>query len=560
MNVTYTGLEVGRFGSLAFNLTGTYLVDLITQPRRDSHRAGSGYLSDTYDCVGYYSSESAVRQPAVASPFPDELADSVGSGPVVHLAVLRRSGRPDLGQQSAARPTASTVKLTRRELFRPRGELGCHGKGERHPGHQQRPGRQPVDQRQRSARPATATPTRRRTTPSVATCSCGHGWASKADRQRFDSPLGGGPSGPPLFFRTIAVHERRTAWRRPPGPQVPAADLPNPQAVDLVRGLVLVIRLDARAYRAASFLDDRILGPSTEGAWIPGAAVTQAARQVANAKPLHFVFHTGHVGSTLLSRLLDETGAVLGLREPLPLRTLADAHDVLGKSESLLGTPQFEALLDMLLGLWSRGYETTCAVVVKATSSAGRLAPRLLGQSPASRAVYLNLAAEPYLAQRCWRRELRPGPARPRPGPHAPPAGRPRTALAPLYALSIGELAALGWLVESLSQAAALEAAGSRLLALDFDVFLAHVPGELAKVLTHFELPHDDAAIAAIRGERRAPPIFEGARAAIPARGARRAPRGRAPRPFRRDRERARLARRGAVDASMAAVFERGAA
>ena len=32
INIGYTGLEMGRFGSLAFNLTGTYLVDLITQP------------------------------------------------------------------------------------------------------------------------------------------------------------------------------------------------------------------------------------------------------------------------------------------------------------------------------------------------------------------------------------------------------------------------------------------------------------------------------------------------------------------------------------------------
>ena len=273
-----------------------------------------------------------------------------------------------------------------------------------------------------------------------------------------------------------------------------------PQAVDLVRGLVLVIRMDVRAYRAASFLDDRILGPSTEGAWMTGAAATQAARQVAGAKPLHFIFHTGHVGSTLLSRLLDETGAVLGLREPLPLRTLADAHDVLGKPESLLGGPQFESLLDMLLGLWSRGYDTTRAVVVKATSSAGRLAPKLLGQSPASRAVYLNLAPEPYLATLLGGansvQDLRG---------HGP--GRMRRLLAgrelpvtPLYALSIGELAALGWLVESLSLAAAQEAAGARMLALDFDALLEDLPGKFSKVLAHFGMPRDDATIAAIAG------------------------------------------------------------
>ena len=32
INVSYSGLEMGRFGSLAFNMTGTYLEELITQP------------------------------------------------------------------------------------------------------------------------------------------------------------------------------------------------------------------------------------------------------------------------------------------------------------------------------------------------------------------------------------------------------------------------------------------------------------------------------------------------------------------------------------------------
>src|SRR6185503_2414368 len=232
---------------------------------------------------------------------------------------------------------------------------------------------------------------------------------------------------------------------------LPASPDAYPQAVDLVRGLVLIVRMDARAYRAASFLDDRILGPATQGAWMPGPAVTQAARQVIDGKPLHFIFHTGHVGSTLLSRLLDETGGVLGLREPLPLRTLADAYDALGSPESLLAEPQFDSLLDMLLRLWGRGYSSTRAVVVKATSSAGRLAGRLLAASPASRAVYLHLKAEPYLATLLGGAnsaiDLRGhGPGRMR----RLLAGRNLPA-APLSALSPGELAALGWLVEGLA-------------------------------------------------------------------------------------------------------------
>ena len=148
--------------------------------------------------------------------------------------------------------------------------------------------------------------------------------------------------------------------------------------------------------------------------------------------------------------------AVLSLREPLLLRTLADAHDALGRPDSLLGAPQFEALLDMTLRLWSRGYAGTRAVVVKATSSAGRLAPAILARAPASRAVYLNLRAEPYLATLLGgansATDLRG---------HGP--GRMRRLLAgrelpvePLHALSPGELAALGWLAESLARRQAI--------------------------------------------------------------------------------------------------------
>jgi outer membrane receptor protein involved in Fe transport len=55
---------MGRFGSLAFNLTGTYLVDLITQPAPGLDiEPDDALVSDKYDCVGYYSSECGVPSP-----------------------------------------------------------------------------------------------------------------------------------------------------------------------------------------------------------------------------------------------------------------------------------------------------------------------------------------------------------------------------------------------------------------------------------------------------------------------------------------------------------------
>jgi outer membrane receptor protein involved in Fe transport len=53
-NASYSGVELGRFGSLGFNLTGTWLDKLVTEP-------GPGI--DKYDCVGYFSSVCGTPNP-----------------------------------------------------------------------------------------------------------------------------------------------------------------------------------------------------------------------------------------------------------------------------------------------------------------------------------------------------------------------------------------------------------------------------------------------------------------------------------------------------------------
>ena len=264
-----------------------------------------------------------------------------------------------------------------------------------------------------------------------------------------------------------------------------------PQKIDLVRELILLVQLDAGAYRTASFLDDRVLGPATQGAWVPAGAVAHASRSVSNARPVHFIFHTGHVGSTLVSRLLDETGAVLPLREPLPLRTLAEAYDTLGRSDSLLSESQFDLALATFMRLWGRGYDATRCVVVKATSSAGRLAAPILAGSEGSRAVYMNLRAEPYLATLLAGQnsptDLRGhGPERMR-----RLQGRIAAPLPPLHTLSIGELAAMSWLAESCTQRDALKRFPGRVVAVDFEGFLATIAESMERILAHFALPRD---------------------------------------------------------------------
>jgi hypothetical protein len=269
--------------------------------------------------------------------------------------------------------------------------------------------------------------------------------------------------------------------------------VPNgyPQKIDLVREVILCLEMNAATYRAASFLDDRILTPGLRGAWFPIARLVDASLQVANAVPLHFIFHTGHVGSTLVSRLLDETGRVLSLREPLPLRTLADVLEDLHRPWSLTSEQRFDELVDLFMRLWSRSYDPNASVVVKATSSSGTLAPAILRRYAASRAIYLNVSAEIYLATLLGgansAQDLRGhGPARMR-RLHA----RLGIEQPPLHALSPGELAAMSWLVESLSQRDAVQGFAGQVLAVDFDRLLADLNGVLTRVLEHFELPTD---------------------------------------------------------------------
>ena len=59
LNATYTGVEMGRFGSLNFNLTGTLVDELVTDP-------GGGF--QPFDCVGFYSSVCSSNAVGVPTP------------------------------------------------------------------------------------------------------------------------------------------------------------------------------------------------------------------------------------------------------------------------------------------------------------------------------------------------------------------------------------------------------------------------------------------------------------------------------------------------------------
>ena len=94
------------------------------------------------------------------------------------------------------------------------------------------------------------------------------------------------------------------------------------QAYEPSSGLVRLVAMSELTYRAASFLDDRMLQSSVLVETRPLAEIA-AALPPAGRHDARWIFHIGHVGSTLLSRLLGELDGVLAVREPRILRDLA---------------------------------------------------------------------------------------------------------------------------------------------------------------------------------------------------------------------------------------------
>lgn len=270
--------------------------------------------------------------------------------------------------------------------------------------------------------------------------------------------------------------------------------------LDLAAETILLVRLSRDAFREASFLDDRVITPQTQGNWYKLSSIEATLAGCAAVLPLHFIFHAGHVGSTLLSRLIEQAGAVLALREPLPLRLLAEIQDDLGDMHALFDEASLNRLSLLLLVLWSRGYPDTRSVIVKATSATARIAPRLLALAPQTRAIYLHLAAEPYLATLLAGQnspiDLR-GMARERFQRLHRLAGI--EAAQPLHSLGIGELAAMTWCAEILTRQRIRESAPERVLSLDFEALLANPTPALSAVFTHLQLQPPPGYLEEIR-------------------------------------------------------------
>jgi hypothetical protein len=156
------------------------------------------------------------------------------------------------------------------------------------------------------------------------------------------------------------------------------------QALDPTEGAARLVAMDRDSYRAASFLDDRFLQGPVDAQIVPWTLIEEAVNDDMRGDA-RWIFHIGHVGSTLVSRLLGELEGVLAVREPRLLRDLAlTPADVRGR------------YLAPMPKLMSRTFADEEFACVKATSFASEIAPQLV--PPGERALFMYATPRNYIA------------------------------------------------------------------------------------------------------------------------------------------------------------------
>ena len=241
------------------------------------------------------------------------------------------------------------------------------------------------------------------------------------------------------------------------------------QALDPAAGVVRLVAMDRESYRAASFLDDRMLRATIDAQVVSWTAVEDAITDDLRSDA-RWIFHIGHVGSTLVSRMLGEIAGVLAVREPRLLRDLAlMPADI--RRRYAMPVPR----------LMSRTFGASEIACVKATSFASEVAPELV--PPGERSLFLFATPRNYVASILAGQnsvaELRTlAEAR---------AQRLNARGIALPAHNDAELAALAWAAEMTSLEAAAQSMLDRHIAwADFDAMLRNMDAEIERIARFF--------------------------------------------------------------------------
>jgi len=254
------------------------------------------------------------------------------------------------------------------------------------------------------------------------------------------------------------------------------------QALDPAAKMVRLIEMSRESYRSASFLDDRMLQQQVNAHIVPWAMVKNAMPATAR-RDGRWIFHIGHVGSTLVARLLGEIGGVLAVREPRFLRDI-----------TVVPAGEQRTFTDRAAALYSRTFAPDEVALLKATSFVSEMAAGLVPTG--ERALFMYASPRNYIASILAGensvQELRMlAPIR------AQRLGRRVSVLGPAH--NDAELAAIAWTCEMTSLESAAEAMADRAIEwADFDWMLGRMQPELERIADFFDFATEAGQLEAI--------------------------------------------------------------
>ena len=268
------------------------------------------------------------------------------------------------------------------------------------------------------------------------------------------------------------------------------------QRIDLIRQQALMLRLDRAAYQSASFLDERLEPQIKEGYWLDfDQLLSHFPDSAPDPDSMAYIFHIGHCGSTLLSRIYDQPEASLVIREPLSLRFLADSLRRIRRPDSWLDQTGWDNWQQRIIQILGRRYHGQQQPLIKASSTCNNLIQSLLGAAKDHRAVLMYLPLKSYLMimLKGQRNDIRG---------FAGQRLQDILRIAPDSGLSLSrledwQLVVIGWLASMQDILAASAAFPEAIRLLDFEHLLANPQDHIHPLKDHLRLAIDGDEIDA---------------------------------------------------------------
>jgi hypothetical protein len=268
-----------------------------------------------------------------------------------------------------------------------------------------------------------------------------------------------------------------------------------PAALDTRAATISFARISRDALSKQAFLDQRMDG-SVTGRETVSLADVMATIADQQHKPPAFIFHTAFCCSTLLASALDVPGSVLALKEPGILMGLANALRVDVKARQ--SPKHAEALVHTIFTLLARSSASDEKILIKPTNAANNLLPLAIEAGAPVLLLYGSLRS--FLISVLKKGEACKSFVRGQYNIFAlDPEGLAAIPQRQAVAFTDLQAAAMVWRHQLELFQRGLAASGrEQLVSLDFKRLTATPVPVLQAVARHLNLPHSNAALAAI--------------------------------------------------------------